>query len=32
MTVAELPLVDHHVHGVVTGTLDGQGVAAMLTE
>jgi uncharacterized protein len=32
MTVAELPLVDHHVHGVVAGALDGPGVAALLTE
>jgi uncharacterized protein len=32
MTVAELPLVDHHVHGVVAGALDMPGVAALLTE
>jgi uncharacterized protein len=33
MTTAEpLPLIDHHVHGVVTGALDGPGVEALLTE
>jgi uncharacterized protein len=32
MTVAELPLIDHHVHGVVAGALDEPGVAALLTE
>ena len=33
MTTAEsLPLIDHHVHGVVAGALDGPGVEALLTE
>jgi predicted TIM-barrel fold metal-dependent hydrolase len=33
MTTAEpLPLIDHHVHGVVSGALDGPGVEALLTE
>jgi len=34
MTNAEQPLalIDHHVHGAVTGTLDRQGVEALLTE
>ena len=27
-----LPLIDHHVHGVVAGALDGPGVEALLTE
>src|SRR5262249_21119826 len=29
---AGLRLVDHHVHGVVTGELDQEGIEAMLTE
>ncbi|MEV0177513.1 amidohydrolase family protein [Streptomyces sp. NPDC050803] len=30
--LAALPLVDHHCHGVVTGTLDRAGFEALLTE
>ena len=33
MTIAEpLPLIDHHVHGVAAGALDGPGVEALLSE
>jgi hypothetical protein len=32
MSVGELPLVDHHVHGVVSGALDRVSVEALLTE
>ena len=31
-TALPLPLIDHHVHGAVTGALDGPGVEALLTE
>jgi uncharacterized protein len=31
-TTQLLPLIDHHVHGIVTGALDGPGVEALLTE
>ncbi|WP_326569606.1 amidohydrolase family protein [Amycolatopsis rhabdoformis] len=30
--VAEVPLVDHHCHGVVTGAVDREGFEGMLTE
>ena len=30
--MTELPLIDHHCHGVVTSALDGPGVAALLSE
>ena len=33
MTIAEpLPLIDHHVHGVAAGALDGPGVETLLSE
>ncbi len=32
MSVGELPLIDHHVHGVVSTALDRAGVEALLTE
>jgi uncharacterized protein len=32
VTMTELPLIDHHCHGVVTSTLDGPGVEALLSE
>jgi uncharacterized protein len=32
VTMTELPLIDHHCHGVVTSALDGPGVAALLSE
>jgi len=34
MTIGDqsLALIDHHVHGAVTGALDRQGVMALLTE
>jgi uncharacterized protein len=32
MTAAALRLIDHHVHGVVTGNLDQPGIEALLTE
>jgi predicted TIM-barrel fold metal-dependent hydrolase len=32
MSVGELPLIDHHVHGVVSAALDRAGVEALLTE
>jgi predicted TIM-barrel fold metal-dependent hydrolase len=32
MTVEQLPLIDHHVHGVVSAALDRTGVEALLTE
>jgi uncharacterized protein len=31
-TALQLPLIDHHVHGVVTGALDGPGVMSLLSE
>jgi uncharacterized protein len=31
-TTEPLPLIDHHVHGVVTAALDGPGVEGLLTE
>ncbi len=32
MTAETLPLIDHHVHGIVAGTLDDAGVETLLTE
>ncbi len=32
MTTGRLPLIDHHVHGVVSAALDRPGVGALLTE
>ena len=32
MTAEQLPLIDHHVHGVVSAALDRPGVEALLTE